>query len=67
MIQHSSIVWIQVSLITSNTFKSKQTFSYSLKNIKSLFQVYLCIVDYKTHTAFPVAHALHQKCKTDFG
>lgn len=52
LIQHLS----KVSLVMSNTFKFKQTVSYSLKNIKYLFQcVSVCLADYKTYRALSMA------------
>lgn len=66
-IQHLSTVWIQVNLITSNTSKSKQTFSYSLNNMKSLFQRVSLYCRLQNSHSISVAHALHQKFKTDFG
>lgn len=61
-------VQVQVSLVMSNTFKSKQTFSYSLNNIK--LSISTCIssyCNYKTYTALPMAHTLHPNWETDFG
>lgn len=57
-------VWIQLSLLMSNTFKHKQVSSCSCKTIIS--HVSLCVIDYKTQTGLAVAHALRSNRETDF-